>query len=103
MFLKIRTKDVRIVEKEFTTVAKQEKYILEGVMRMDLDNKIMQAIIEITENTTKVLYASEQDKAIRKYAIDNMFDCLEKAGQDEVIKYMFSLLVAQNNIKIEMK
>lgn len=84
-------------------MAKQEKYIVKGVMRMDLDNKIMQAIIEITENTTKVLYASEQDKAIRKYAIDNMFDCLEKAGQDEVIKYMFSLLVAQNNIKIEMK
>lgn len=72
--MKIGTKDVRIVEKEFTTVAKQKKYIVKGVWKMDEQKNIYKQLIN-----EELEYCSLKDLEFIYYLIINNTSKLEKA------------------------
>lgn len=74
---------------------------------MSEKDEILELIEKINNYNKKSMLISEygyfknkEDRAYRKYAVENMFCGLNRENQDIVIKGMFSLLVEQNDIII---
>lgn len=72
---------------------------------MSEKDEILELIEKINNYNNKSVLISEygyfkdkEDRAYRKYAIENMFCGLNRENQDIVIKGMFSLLMEQNDM-----